>query len=76
MGKFKRRKNMTAKELIEQINQACAGNLNREVSVKTKQRINIGGPHEVKIDFFTFETNRPMVSSNHPAFINIEIPMQ
>jgi hypothetical protein len=39
---------MTTKELIEQINQACAGNLNREVSVKTKQRINIGGPHEVK----------------------------
>jgi archaellum biogenesis protein FlaJ (TadC family) len=75
MGKFKRRKNMTTKELIERIKQACAGNLNWEVSVKTVQRINMGDPDNVKWESFTFETYSSLVSSNHPAFITIEIPM-
>ena len=67
---------MTAKELIKQINQACAGNLNREVSVKTKQCIDVGGPDKIEMESFTFETHSPWVSSNHPSFVTIEIPMQ
>lgn len=67
---------MTAKELIEQIEQYCAGNFNREVRVKTKQLIDVGGPDQFRWKPFTFETHSPWISTTHPSFLDIEIPPQ